>query len=197
VAFAISEVGSVALVGIAETASLLGIGVDLVAGFGGTRNACLAAIRGDVDLVCFNFDTIRDLLTSGDLVPLLQVSAAPIAADRLLEGVPVLGGATGLAASRAAARGGDVDKVRGAVDELVRVIGSGRIVVGPAHLPSAITDCLSNALYATLSTAALGTVARDFDVARGSVAAAEVQMAARVAPRLVPAVRDALRTLRQ
>ena len=59
VAFAINEAGSASLVGIADTAALLGIGVDLVAGFTGTRSAWLAAIRGDVDLVCFNYDTIR------------------------------------------------------------------------------------------------------------------------------------------
>src|SRR6187399_2674284 len=40
-AFAIDEAGSASLVGIAETAALLGIGVDLIDGFAGTRSACL------------------------------------------------------------------------------------------------------------------------------------------------------------
>lgn len=197
VAFAIDEAGSASLVGIAETASLLGIGVDLVAGFIGTRGACLAAIRGDVDLVCFNYDTIRDLIASGDLRPLLQVSTAPIAPDNVLKGVPVLGGARGLAVAKANARGTDVERARAAANALIHVIGGGRIVVAPAHLPSALAECLSGVLYATLTSAELGPAGRDFDAATGPATAAEVQAAVLDAPQLVPAVREAMRALRQ
>jgi len=197
VAFAINEAGSASLVGIAETATLLGIGVDLVAGFTGTRSACLAAIRGDVDLVCFNYDTIRDLIASGDLVPLLQVSTAPVAPDKVLKGVPVLGGARGLAVARASARGTDVERARAAANALIHVIGGGRIVVAPAHLPPALAECLSGALYATLTSADLGPAGRAFDAATGHAAAMEVQAAALDAPQLVPAVREAVRALRQ
>jgi tripartite-type tricarboxylate transporter receptor subunit TctC len=185
VGFAIDEAGSASLVGIAETAALLGIGVDLIDGFAGTRSACLAAIRGDVDLVCFNYDTMRDLIASGDLRPLLQVSTAPIVPDKVLKGVPVLGGARGLAVARATA------------NALIHVIGGGRIVVAPAHLPSALAECLSGVLYATLTSAELGPAGRDFDAATGPAAAAEVQAAALDAPQLVPAVREAMRALRQ
>ena len=197
VAFALNEAGSASLVGIAETAALLGIGVDLVAGFTGTRSACLAAIRGDVDLVCFNYDTIRDLIASGDLVPLLQVSTAPVAPDKVLERVPVLGGTRGLAVARASARGADVERARAAANALIHVIGGGRIVVAPAHLPPALAECLSGVLYATLTSAELGPAGRDFDAATGPAAAAEVQAAALDAPQLVPAVREAMRALRQ
>ena len=195
VAFALNEAGSASLVGIAQ--ALLGIGVDLVAGFTGTRSACLAAIRGDVDLVCFNYDTIRDLIASGDLVPLLQVSTAPVAPDKVLEGVPVLGGARGLAVARASARATDVERARAAANALIHVIGGGRIVVAPAHLPTALAECLSGALYATLTSADLGPAGRNFDAATGQAAAMEVQAAALDAPQLVPAVREAMRALRQ
>jgi len=196
-AFAIDEAGSASLVGIAETAALLGIGVDLIDGFAGTRSACLAALRGDVDLVCFNYDTIRDLIASGDLVPLLQVSTAPVAPDKVLERVPVLGGTRGLAVARASARGTGVERARAAANALIHVIGGGRIVVAPAHLPPALAECLSGALYATLTSAELGPAGRDFDVATGHAAAMEVQTAALDAPQLVPAVREAIRALRQ
>jgi tripartite-type tricarboxylate transporter receptor subunit TctC len=182
VAFALNEAGSA---------------VDLVAGFTGTRSACLAAIRGDVDLVCFNYDTIRDLIASGDLVPLLQVSTAPVAPDKVLEGVPVLGGARGLAVARARARATDVERARAAANALIHVIGGGRIVVAPAHLPTALAECLSGALYATLTSAALGPAGRNFDAATSHAAALEVQAAALDAPQLVPAVREAMRALRQ
>ncbi len=66
-------------------------------------------MRGDVDLVCFNFETISDLFKAGDLRPLLQVSVNRIANDRVLDDVPVLGGADGYAAAHARARGQDVD----------------------------------------------------------------------------------------
>ena len=196
-AFAIDEAGSASLVGIAETAALLGIGVDLIDGFAGTRSACLAALRGDVDLVCFNYNTIRDLIASGDLVPLLQVSTAPVAPDKVLERVPVLGGTRGLAVARASARGTGVERARAAANALIHVIGGGRIVVAPAHLPPVIAECLSGALYATLTSAELGPAGRDFDVATGHAAAMEVQTAALDAPQLVPAVREAIRALRQ
>jgi tripartite-type tricarboxylate transporter receptor subunit TctC len=197
VVFAIDEAGSASLVGIAETAALLGIGVDLVAGFTGARSACLAAIRGDVDLVCFNYDTMRDLIASGDLRALLQVSTAPVAPDKVLKGVPVLGGARGLAVGRASARGTDVESARAAANALIHVIGGGRIVVAPAHLPSALAECLSGVLYATLTSAELGPAGRDFDAATGPAAAAEVQAATLDAPQLVPAVREAMRALRR
>ena len=77
--FAVNEVGSTNFVSISVAAELLGVRVSLVPGFGGTRQATLAALRGDVDLVCFNFETIRDLIEAGELRPLLQVS------DRAIE----------------------------------------------------------------------------------------------------------------
>jgi len=50
---------------------------------------------------------------------------------------------------------------------------------------------------ATLTSAELGPAGRDFDVATGHAAAMEVQTAALDAPQLVPAVREAMRALRQ
>jgi tripartite-type tricarboxylate transporter receptor subunit TctC len=195
--FAINEAGSASLVAVAESASLLGISIDLVAGFTGTRAACLAAIRGDVDLVCYNYDTIRDLIASGDLVTLLQVSTAPVAPDKVLERVPVLGGARGLAVERARARGTDVERARTAANALIHVVGSGRIVVGPPRLPAALADCLSGVLYATLTSAELGPAGHGLDAATSRAAEADVEAAALDAPQLVPAVAEAMRALRQ
>ena len=93
--------GSANFVSITATAALLGIDVEFVGGFAGTRSACLAAMRGDVDLVCFNFETIVDLFRAGDLRPLLQVSVDRIASDRVLDDVPVLGGVDGYAVAHA------------------------------------------------------------------------------------------------
>ena len=106
---AINEVGSANFVSLTTTAALLGIDVEFVGGFAGTRSACLAAMRGDVDLVCFNFETIADLFRAGDLRPLLQVSVNRIAKDPVLDDVPVLGGVERICQPARAARGGDVE----------------------------------------------------------------------------------------
>jgi hypothetical protein len=110
------------------------------------------------------------LIASGELLPLLQVSTAPVAPDKVLEGVPVLGGARGLAVARATARAADVEGARAAANALIHVIGGGRIVVAPALLPPGLAECLSGALYATLTSAELGPAGRDFDAATGHAA---------------------------
>jgi tripartite-type tricarboxylate transporter receptor subunit TctC len=84
----VREVGGTAFLNIAVTTSLLGFDRRIVAGFRGNREATMAAVRGDVDLVVYTFESIRDRIQSGDLRPLLQVSDEPISADPLLEGVP-------------------------------------------------------------------------------------------------------------
>jgi tripartite-type tricarboxylate transporter receptor subunit TctC len=198
VTFAISEAASPSLVSIAGAASLLGIPVEVVAGFSGTRSACLAAVRGDVDLVCFNFETIRDLIKAGDLLPLLQISATPISSDPLLAGVALLGGPAGRAVDHAHTRGLDTEQARAGADVLVHVMGSGRIVVGPPRMPSELADCLAGVVFETLSSPELRAVAtRGLDVASARDARADVEAAAADAPRLVPTVGDATRMMRQ
>lgn len=194
---AINEVGSANFVSIAATAALLGIDVELVGGFAGTRSACLAAMRGDVDLVCFNFETIGDLFAGGELHPLLQVSAARIAADPVLDGVPVLGGPQGYASSRALARGRDVEACRSAADALAQVMGSGRILVAPAGLPAAIERCLAAAVGEVLAGAELrASTRRTLDTASAAQARADVAHASSMAAQLVPAVQAALTRMR-
>jgi len=196
--FAINEVGSANFASITVTARLLGLEVDLIAGFGGTRAATMAALRGDVDLVCFDFETIRDLIHAGELRPVLQVSEAAIAPHPSLTGVPVLGGADGAAlrASRAAGRNdADTQALAGA---LLDLMGSGRLVVAPPGLPPATYECLSKVVLATLRSDALRAAAqRPLDAASGPDALAAVRAAAASAPRLLPIVTEALRLVRQ
>ena len=194
---AINEVGSANFVSITASAALLGIDVEFVGGFAGTRSACLAAMRGDVDLVCFNYETIADLFKAGDLRPLLQVSVARIGGDQVLDDVPVLGGLEGYAARRARARGEDVDVWRAAADGLADVMGGGRIVVAPAGLPGPIASCLVEAVGDVLASPELrASTRRVLDTAPAAVALADVRRAAHAAPQLLPAVRTALTRMR-
>jgi hypothetical protein len=196
--FGINEVGSASFVSITGAASMLGVEVELVAGLGGTRGASLAAMRGDVDLVCFNFDTIVDLIESGDLRPLLQVSHGQIAPHPLLEGVGVLGGDDGLAMRRAREQGRDVDQAQRHVAALVDVIGAGRVVVGPPGLGAELAACLRGTVHAALT--ALGQQAatrRVIDPADAHAAEADIRRAAAEAVLLVPDLEAAIRRVRR
>jgi tripartite-type tricarboxylate transporter receptor subunit TctC len=196
--FAINEVGSANFASITVTARLLGLDVDLVAGFGGTRAATMAVLRGDVDLVCFDFETIKDLVLAGELRPVLQISAAPVAVHPSLTGVPVLGGPDGEALRVAQASARDASDTTALATALFDLMGSGRLVVAPPRLAPATYDCLSRTVFETLSSAAVRRAAvRPLDVAAGPDARAAVLAAAATAPRLIPFVTDALRRVRQ
>jgi tripartite-type tricarboxylate transporter receptor subunit TctC len=193
----INEVGSANFVSVAASAALLEMPVEFVSGFAGNRSVSLAAMRGDVDVVCFNYETIRDLIAAGDLRPLLQVSSAPIAADAALAGVPVLGGPTGWAAQEARARGEDHERAWHQADGLARLMGAGRIVVAPANLPAPVGHCLRDVAASVLTGEALHrTTRRQLDPAPADAAYADVVSAAEVARPLVPIIDDALARIR-
>jgi tripartite-type tricarboxylate transporter receptor subunit TctC len=193
----INEVGSANFVSVAGTAALLGIPVEFVSGFAGNRSVSLAALRGDVDVVCFNYETIRDLIEGGDLRPLLQVARAPIAADAALADVPTLGGATGWAVQAARARGEDQAQARRRADGLAQLVGAGRIVVAPAILPAPLADCLRGVAASVLTGDALRrSTRRLLDPAPADAASADVRAAVDVARPLVPVIDAALARIR-
>jgi hypothetical protein len=197
VVFAVNEVGSANMASILVTARLLGIGVEPVAGFGGTRAASMAALRGDVDLVSFDFETIRSLVEDGDLRPLLQVTASPVSAHAALAGVPCLGGRDGLIGARAGDTALDDDAAGDIASSLFAVMGSGRLVVAPAAIERDLFTCLAGTLHGVLSSRELQSAARrPLDVASADIAMADAQSAAACAPRLLPILAEAMRRVR-
>jgi tripartite-type tricarboxylate transporter receptor subunit TctC len=196
--FAINEVGSANFVSITASAAALGVAVELVAGFDGTRQASLAAMRGDVDLVCFNFETIRDLIEAGDLRPLLQISGPPGLPHAALRGVGTLGGPDGWAARRARARGDDESASSARADALVTLIGTGRVILAPRGLESSLRDCLAAALYDALMSDELRAAAgRTLDVAPAADAAREIHTASDAARALIPDIQAAMQRVRR
>lgn len=195
--FAVSQASSPNIVGIAGAAALLGAHVELVAGFAGTRGACLAAIRGDVDLVCFNYETIRPFIRSGELRPVLQISGRRVASDPVLDGVALLGGGAGAAVRRARHQGGDVDRAGALAAALERVVGGGRLVVGPAGLPSGLTSCLDEVIHAALVADVGGHPGARIDPAPAAEAAEDVRRAAADAPAFLDVVRPLVESLRR
>jgi tripartite-type tricarboxylate transporter receptor subunit TctC len=193
----INEVGSANFVSVAATAALLGMPVEFVSGFAGNRSVSLAAMRGDVDVVCFNYETIRDLIAGGDLRPLLQVSSAPIDADAALAGIPLLGGPAGWAVEQARAGGGDHDQAQRRADGLAALMGSGRILVAPSGLPGPVARCLRDVTASVLMSDALRrSTRRQLDPAPAEAAHADVAAAAEVARPLVPVIAAALARIR-
>lgn len=181
---ALSEVGSVNFASLSVSASILGVPVSLVPGFDGSQAATLAAIRNDVDLICFNFEALRESIVAGELRPLLQVSDRQIDPHPAIAGVPIMGGATGVAdgpATRA----------------LIALVSSGRVVAAPPHLPSPLADCLGRAMFDTLASDELRSAARrPLDIAASEAARADVVAASAGIPHIMPAVTAALAAVR-
>ena len=195
--FGINEIGSANFVSVTGASALLGLPVEFVGGFAGNRAASLAAIRGDVDLVCFNYETIRDLIADGELRPLLQVSSRAISPDGPLADVPLLGGPSGWAVAAAEARGEDGARARAAADGLAQVMGAGRVIVAPSGLPAARAACLQRVVGSVLTGPALrASTRRAIDPAHAEEALADVVAASATATSLVPLVRDRLARIR-
>lgn len=146
VVFGISDVGSVGFISAAVASGLLGLDVEYLAGYPGSREASLGIIRGEMDLGGFTFESIRDRVEAGDLVPVLQISDTPVADDPLLRGVPVLAGEDGLAARSARRIGRDPRPVVAVASALARVFDAGRMVVAPPGLDPQLTRCLRSRL---------------------------------------------------
>jgi tripartite-type tricarboxylate transporter receptor subunit TctC len=195
--FAISEVSSASFVSVTVSSDLLGATVEIVPGYSGTRDATLAAIRGDVDCVCFNFDTIVDLVEAGDLKPVLQLADSRVAAHPSLDDVPLLGGDQGLAVRRARAAGTSTDAARETASVLTQVVSAGRVVVAPLGIRDELLRCLETRLFEALSDPELHAAARhELDVAPASVAGATIQEAASKSDILVPLIRQAIGRVR-
>lgn len=166
--FALSEVTGVNFFSAGVTASLLGAAVTMVPGFEGSQAAALAAVRGDVDLVSFDFEAIRGLIASGELRPLLQIADRPVDSHASLANVPLLGGLQAAALDRQM------------TTALIEVIAAGRLVVAPPGMDQALAACFDRALNETLMSAELRAVAtRALDVATGDEAREAVVAATR------------------
>jgi tripartite-type tricarboxylate transporter receptor subunit TctC len=177
-----TEAGSTNFVGVAVTSAILGLPVDHLAGFPGTRQTTLALIRGEVDFVSHTFESALDRIESGDLRVILQISDKPISDHPSLQGVPLLGGGDGIAARRARLAGRPPESDIAKAKALESLVGAGRLVVAPAGLPADVFECLEEGLYATLTDPQFKRQAakarRTLDVARAEEARAVLTDAA-------------------
>lgn len=150
----ITDVGSTGFVSVSVSAELLGMNLVHLAGYSGSREVSLGLIRGDFDLGGFTFESILDRVETGDIEPVLQVSARPVSAHPALRGVPVLAGPDGLAARTARERGEDPSRAAAQAQAVVGLFEAGRLLVAPPGLPPALAACLTGHLAAVAQDSA-------------------------------------------
>jgi len=199
--FAVDEVATTSFVCAALAASLLPVEASFLSGFPGSRQTSLAVMRGDADLISNSFESILDRIEAGDLRPLLQISASPIADHPSLEGVPLLGGERGLAALFARERGVEPAEARADARGIINLVGAGRLVVAPRGLPPELFACMEEGLHEALGAPELVEAAtaarRSLDTARADKTAAELRSVKERSSFFLPILRRALESARR
>jgi tripartite-type tricarboxylate transporter receptor subunit TctC len=198
--FAITDVGSTNFINIAVASKILGIRSEYVAGYPGSRESSMAVLRGEADIVGMTFESGLDRIEAGDLRPLLQIDAKRISSHDSLHGVAILGGRQGLAASRAAETGGDIEEDIALAGALISLTQAGRLIVAPPGLDKKVMNCLERRLYESLTDPAFRMAAskarRSLDVADGASARADILAAGDKAEKLAPIVINAIKKTR-
>jgi tripartite-type tricarboxylate transporter receptor subunit TctC len=152
IVFGTLNVASLSFCNIVIASHLLGVDAEIVSGYRGSKAGVLAVQRGDVEIVCYSFESIRRHIESGAIKPILQISDEPISPHPLLQDVPILGGADGLAHLRSREMGRDPREAELDVNTLMGIIDVGRLIVAPKGLTPEKARCLAQALFETLAT---------------------------------------------
>ena len=201
ISFGITGVGSPNFTGIVIASHLLGFSPAYVSGFRGSREVAFSAIRGEIDAFSLTFESVLDLIDSGDIRPLLQLAATPISTHRSLTGVPVIGGANGEATRVARHRGRDLGQAQADAATLVSLMAAGRLVVAPLGLEADVYSHLEEALHGALIDPGFVEAARranrPLDVARSVEARAEFEAAAGRLEKFIPVVAQAVEAVRR
>jgi len=198
--FGIQDVGGLSFVSAALGAHSLGVEIEYVAGYKGSRERMLALMRGEVDLTTASFETLLDGIEAGDLVPLLQLSAGPISDHPALAGVPTLAGSGGLAETRAPATGRSAEAAGREAAALAGIIDVGAIVVAPAGLDPALAGCLEDRIMTAAAdpafVAAVRAADRSLDLSSGAEVTLVLRDAVSTAAAFKPVLEEALRRVR-
>lgn len=201
IVFAISEVGSTSFIGVVVATSLLGMKMEFVSGYEGSRQTILGLLRGEADLMSATFESVVNQIEAGDVTPILQIDSERIAAHPSLEGVPFLCGDSGLAARRAAELGRAKEPITADARLLADFLGTGLVVVGPPGLEKSLFECLEERLHEALTDsgfrAAAAGARRSLDVARAAEAQREIESAASEVQRFIPAIQESINKLRR
>ncbi len=198
--FGLNNVGGVSFIDAAVTSHLLGVDVVFVSGYGGSRETSLAAIRGEVDLVALSWESLADRIGNRELNPILLIDDDTHGLDGVPPDLPVLGGSSGVLATRPVNPRVDRQQLLRDGRALIRLIGAGRVIAGPAGLSSDLRDCLEAQLLETLRDSGfLGVVQkgdRSIDIGTGAEARADIVDARERVDRFLPVLAAALDQVR-
>jgi tripartite-type tricarboxylate transporter receptor subunit TctC len=199
----VRDAGSASFFALPVTASMLGLNYTVVTGYVGSTSRVLAAMRGEVDVIIQNFDSVRSYVDAGELVPLLQISSPEAAgqASQLPNPVPNLGGPDGLAQQVIAETGSSAGDVELEVAALSGVISAGRLVAAPNGLPQSMESCLQTTMLAVLQSAELQSAANRVGLTIQAASAARARDGLQASKRhmavFMPLVRSAIEQARQ
>ena len=199
----VRDAGSASFFAVPITTTLLGVKYSAVTGYVGSTSRVLAAMRGEVDVIIQNFDSVRSYVNAGELVPLLQISSPEIAdpALHLLNPVPALGGPEGLAQQRIAETGLTAMDVESQTEALSEVVSAGRLVVAPIGLPEPVNDCLQTTVLAVLQSSELQSAARSVGLTIQAASAVKAREGLNTSKHrmavFIPLVRSAIEQARQ
>lgn len=200
VLFTVNELGSSAFVGSVVAADILGLRSGFVAGYPGSVESLLAAVRGEVDIVAQSYETLAPPITQGELRSLLQISDEPIGDPPMFRGVPVMGGEQGVAARLARKRGADPRPAIRDSTALANLIGEGRLIAGPPGLPAGLRGYLEKVLAKICANsaflAAAARAGRSVEYAPGDAVRATLRASVNDAKRFLPIVMKAAREVR-
>jgi tripartite-type tricarboxylate transporter receptor subunit TctC len=200
IVFGLNDVASPSFVSATLMSHILDFPVQIVSGYGGSRESILATLRGEVDVSSYNFDSIFDQIKNGELRPLLQISDESLSNHPAFQGVLVLGGPNGLAVARARSRGRDVDAAEADAHTAAALIGAGRLVVAPLGMSSELNSCLAGALNRVVTSDALRSIAASanitLDIADAKIARAEIADLREKMDRFIPIVQSAIERIR-
>jgi tripartite-type tricarboxylate transporter receptor subunit TctC len=199
--FGTRDVGSLSFFNMSLTSHLIGLDIEIVPGYMSSSAGVLAVIRGEVDLVAYNFDSVRGHFERDDIRPLLQIADNGISSHPALDDVPVLGGADGVAAERARLRGQDVDEALNEITNLISLIGAGRLIVAPPGMDGELSDGLEKIfltiLYDPEFQEMASTAKLTLDIATGKETHRNLLTLPRELEKFLPVMKEAIRKVRQ
>jgi tripartite-type tricarboxylate transporter receptor subunit TctC len=188
------------LVSCAVGSELMGIDVaGFLSAYAGSPEILLALLRGELDVTSISWSSAQAAFKAGDIRPLLQVRNVPVD-DPALAAVPVLGGADGLAVSRARALGRDVEQVQAQATTLAEIVSAGRFIAAPVGVSPELAACLERNVHEAMTdpgfAAAAKAAGRPLQIARATEAVSALRTADRTSRDFVPILEQSIAKLR-
>ncbi|MFC2169840.1 Bug family tripartite tricarboxylate transporter substrate binding protein [Acidobacteriota bacterium] len=198
--FGMKNVGSLNFINMTLTSHLLGLDIEIVAGYMGSGAGVMAALRSEVDLVVYSFESINNHIENGDIRPLLQISNSRISSHPSLDNIPILGGTQGFAAQRASQDSRNIDGVLADVNAIVNIIGAGRLIVAPLGMKQELSDCLEKILMETLHNPAFQANVHkanlSLDIAAAEEARGDLLSVSERIDHFIPIIQEAIQKVR-